>query len=256
MKPVEPETQPTEPEPQPTEPETQPIEPEPQPTEPETQPTEPETQPTEPETQSTEPETQPTEPETQPTEPETQPTEPETQPTEPETQPVEPEAIIDKDPNAAWVVMPKEKAAVEPEIEDEPEAKPNTKPQLDPLPELPVLTEPAAGAAPVAAIAWTSYVGGEDGIISQSEANEIIRLSGSYDVKGTSTTPPMITVLADTIRLAQVDPVTKTWWVDINASALVAKGEGEKELSASITAVHDTNINSQNFLHNFTKYFA
>ncbi|OIT23069.1 Ig-like domain-containing protein [Glaesserella parasuis] len=227
MKPVEPETQPTEPEPQPNEPETQPTEPEPQPTEPETQ--------------STEPETQPTEPETQPTEPETQPTEPETQPTEPETQPVEPEAIIDKDPNAAWVVMPKEKAAVEPEIEDEPEAKPNTKPQLDPLPELPVLTEPAAGAAPVAAIAWTSYVGGEDGIISQSEANEIIRLSGSYDVKGTSTTPPMITVLADTIRLAQVDPVTKTWWVDINASALVAKGEGEKELSASITAVHDTN---------------
>lgn len=240
-KPVEPETQPTEPETQPTEPETQPTEPETQPTEPETQPTEPETQPTEPETQPTEPETQPTEPETQPTEPETKPTEPETKPTEPETKPVEPEAIVDKDPNAAWVVIPKEKAAVEPEIETEPETKTDTKPQLAPLPELPVLTEPAAGEAPVAAITWTSYVGGEDGIISQSEVNEVIRLSGSYDVKGASTTPPMITVLADVIRPAQVDPVTKTWWVDINASALVAKGEGEKELSASITAVHDTN---------------
>ncbi|WP_426876199.1 Ig-like domain-containing protein [Glaesserella parasuis] len=231
----------TRPNTKPSVPEVEPVEPETQPTEPEPQPTEPETQPTEPETQPTEPETQPTDPDTQPTEPETQPTEPETQPAEPETQPVEPEAIIDKDPNAAWVVMPKEKAAVEPEIEDEPEAKPNTKPQLDPLPELPVLTEPAAGAAPVVAITWTSYVGGDDGIISQSEANGIIRLSGSYDVKGASTTPPMITVLADTLRFAQVDPVTKTWWVDINASALVAKGEGEKELSASITAVHDTN---------------
>ncbi|EER46192.1 calcium-binding domain-containing protein, partial [Actinobacillus minor NM305] len=222
-------------------PETKPTEPETQPTEPETKPTEPETQPTEPETKPTEPETKPTEPETKPTEPETKPTEPETKPTEPETKPVEPEAIVDKDPNAAWVVTPKEKAAVEPEIETEPETKSDTKPQLAPLPELPVLTEPAAGAAPVAAITWTSYVGGEDGIISQSEANGIIRLSGSYDVKGASTTPPMITVLADVIRPAQVDPVTKTWWVDINASALVAKGEGEKELSASITAVHDTN---------------
>ncbi|WP_273384002.1 Ig-like domain-containing protein [Actinobacillus porcinus] len=183
----------------------------------------------------------PSKPEEQPVEPENKPTEPENKPTEPENKPTEPEVIIDKDPNAAWVVTPKEKAAVEAEIEPEPEAKNNTKPQPEPLPTLPELTEPAADKAPVAAIAWTNYIGGDDGVISQSEANDIIRLSGSYDVKGTSTTPPIITVLADIPRFAQVDPVTKTWWVDINASALVAKGEGERELSASITAVHDTN---------------
>ena len=186
------------------------------------------------------PEEQPVEPENKPTEPENKPTEPENKPTEPENKPTEPEVIIDKDPNAAWVVTPKEKAAVEAEIEPEPEAKPNTKPQPEPLPTLPELTKPAADKAPVAAIAWTNYVGGDDGVISQSEANDSIRLSGSYDVKGASTTPPMITVLADTIRPAQVDPVTKTWWVDINASVLVEKGEGERELRATITAFHDT----------------
>ena len=140
---------------------------------------------------------------------------------------------------SAWEIVPKPKSAVEPEIEPTPEVTPPPKVVLPPLPALAPLTEPAADKAPVATIAWDRYIGGEDGIISKSEVEGKVRLSGTYDVKGSVGTVS-ITISGLPPVPVNVDSTSKTWWVEVDTSLLLARGEGEQTLTANIIAVHST----------------
>ncbi|MDO9734906.1 hypothetical protein Q7535_12365, partial [Glaesserella parasuis] len=97
----------------------------------------------------------------------------------------EPEEMLKPaEDRSAWEIVPQSKPAVEPEIEPTPVLTPPSKVVLPALPTLAPLIEPASDKAPVATIAWDRYIGGEDGIISKSEVEGKVRLSGTYDVKG------------------------------------------------------------------------
>ncbi|MDO9863731.1 Ig-like domain-containing protein [Glaesserella parasuis] len=143
------------------------------------------------------------------------------------------------DDESSWSIISKPKDTVVPEIEEAPKVISRPKVVLEPLPELPTLMEPATNRPPVAAIAWDSYVGGDDGIISKAEVDGKVRLSGTYDLKGADA-PAMITVLVGgRPKFAQFDPAAKTWWLEVESSELTSRGQGVAELVATITVVNN-----------------
>ncbi|MDG6832476.1 Ig-like domain-containing protein [Glaesserella parasuis] len=152
----------------------------------------------------------------------------------------EPEEMLKPaEDRSAWEIVPQSKPAVEPEIEPTPVLTPPSKVVLPALPTLAPLIEPASDKAPVATIAWDRYIGGEDGIISKSEVEGKVRLSGTYDVKG-SVGAVLITVSGLPPMAVNVDSTNKIWWVEVDTPLLLAKGEGEQTLTAMINAVHST----------------
>lgn len=143
---------------------------------------------------------------------------------------------------STWEIIRKVKPIVDPEIELPPIAVSRPQIILDPLPTLPTLIEPAANKPPVAAIVWGNYVGGDDGIISKLETEGKVLLSGAYDLKGVES-PAMITVLVgNSPRFANFDNETKTWWLEVDAESLISKGEGERELVATISAMKNMGV--------------
>ncbi|ATW44250.1 Ig-like domain-containing protein [Glaesserella parasuis] len=145
---------------------------------------------------------------------------------------------INSDNKVVWEVSPKPKPILEPVIEDEPEVTIPPKAELPVLAPLANLAEPEANQPPAVAITWGSYVGGEDGIISNTEMDGVVRLSGTFDAKGI-TTNPLIFVLVDKLMMAQFDLDKKIWWLDVETEKLIKKGEGIHELSVTITGTKE-----------------